>query len=41
VANPNFLGDITKNGFKFSTDLGYDVYENEFFIIKFKEIGTS
>jgi len=41
VAHPNFLEDIAKSGFKFSTDLGYDVYENEFFIIKFKEIGTS
>lgn len=40
ILHPNFLEDIAKSGFKFSTDLGYDVYENEFFIIKFKEIGT-
>lgn len=40
LVHPNFLEDITKSGFKFSTDHGYDVYENEFFIIRFKEIGT-
>lgn len=41
ILHPDFLKDIAKSGFKFSTDLGYDVYENEFFIIKLKDIGTS
>lgn len=41
IIHPNFLEDIAKSGFKFSTDLGYEVYENEFFIIKLKGIGTS
>jgi len=29
---------LMKNGFNFSTDLGYEIYENEYFIIKFKEL---
>lgn len=38
VLSPNLSEDISKSGFSFSTDLGYEIYENDYFTIKFKDI---
>ncbi len=38
VLPPNFSEDISKSGFHFSSDLGYEIYENDYFTIKFKDI---